>query len=85
MVAKSWKAQMASLPVENTCVQIVITAVYSPVRFWAQLTSPTTANIGMLPFVQILYDNVYIDEEDDRNKYEVTLTQLCEEMKLVSL
>ena len=55
MVAKSWKAQMASLPAENTCVRIVITAVYSPVRFWAQLTPPATANnTGMLPSVQLL-------------------------------
>lgn len=46
MVSKPWKAQIAPLPAENTCIPIVITAVYSPVKFWAQLL--VTANTGVL-------------------------------------
>lgn len=47
MVSKSWKAQTVSLPAENSCVPMVITAVYSPVKFWAQLFPLAAANDGM--------------------------------------
>jgi len=89
MVSKSWKMQTVSLPAENTCIPVVITAVYSPVKFWVQLLPPATLNTGMLVILictdTIACDCGYLDEEKNRNKYEVTLTQLCEEMKLVSL
>ena len=48
MVSKSWKAQTISLPAKNACIPIVVTAVYSPVKFWAQLlpTEDTLSSDG---------------------------------------
>ncbi|XP_065909710.1 uncharacterized protein [Dysidea avara] len=63
-ISKSWKMQTVPLPAENTCVPVVITGIYSPVRFWVQLF-PSITNP---------------DEVDDRNVCGITLSQLCEEM-----
>ena len=45
-ISKSWKMQTVELPSENACLPVVITAIYSPVRFWVHLF-PSNTNSGM--------------------------------------
>jgi len=52
-ISKSWKMQTVSLPAENTCVPVVITGIYSPVRFWVQLLPSKTNPAGVCACVHV--------------------------------
>ena len=61
-ISKSWKMQTVSLPVEGTCVPVVITGIYSPVRFWVQLlpskTNPAGVYVCACAYVRCMHASI---------------------------